>query len=149
MAEVGRCTHLMRSIPVFGFCFERAVPLSVCVLDEVSQNTLLCDIIWLADHSVVLLKQKQAGSCYEVLQAATELNDDEMTWLHFHAKTAIKSPNTILILFDPRLKCQAIQNTCKFYVYMTNNMEIVPWIHSIKNTSASSVTQAKSCWRSY
>ena len=34
-----------------------------------------------------------------------------------------------LILCDLRLGCQAIQNTYKFYAYVTNNVEILLRIH--------------------
>ena len=34
------------------------------------------------------------------------------------------------MLFDPHQKCQAMQSTKRFYVYMTNDVEIVVWTHS-------------------
>ena len=48
----------MHFVPAVSFCFERAVPLSVCVLDEASQNTLLYNTVWPAYHSVAHLKNK-------------------------------------------------------------------------------------------
>ena len=38
-------------------------------------------------------------------------------------------------LFDLRLRCQATPNTGKFYVYVTNDVEIVLRIHSGKNAA--------------
>ena len=38
-------------------------------------------------------------------------------------------------LFDLRLRCQARQNPFMFYVYVTDNVEIAPRIHSGKNAA--------------
>ena len=60
---------------------------------------------------------------------------EQITWSHSHTKITIKSPTQLKIVFDLHLKCQAIHNTYKFYVYVTNNMEIALRIHSSKNTA--------------
>ena len=56
----------------YQFFFWKSHPLW---LDEASQNSLLCEIIWPANQSVVLLKRKQACGCCSQLQAATELRN--------------------------------------------------------------------------
>ena len=47
----------------------------LCALDKTSENTLSCDMIWPANQSVMLLKQKQACGCSSALQATIELSD--------------------------------------------------------------------------
>ena len=73
VVEVSERTRPTRFVPVVGFCFEKESFLSV--LDEAPQNTLLRDMIWPADLSVVLLKRKQVCGCCSALQAATEISD--------------------------------------------------------------------------
>ena len=71
----------------------------------------------------MLLKQEQAYGCCSVLQAAVELSDRKITWLHSHAKKEKKSQNATQNIVKPHLQCQAMQNTYKLRLH--DNMELV------------------------
>ena len=59
-----------------------------------------------------------------------------LTWLHSHAKATIKSPNATQNIVRPTPTVPSYTDyTCKFYVYVTNNDEIVLRIHSGKDAA--------------
>ena len=76
-----------------------------------SFSKIPCCVIWHAHHSLVLLKWKQAWSFVQGCRLPLSLATEEMTLLHSHAKTAIKSPIQRRILFGLHRRCPAIQNT--------------------------------------
>ena len=67
------------------------------------------------------------------------LATEEMTWLHFHAKTTIKLPNGTQNIVRPTPIVPSFTEWYKFYVYVTNNvegMDSTPLrIHSGKNAA--------------
>ena len=65
-----------------------------------------------------------------MLQAAFELSGGRSDMIAFSCQRQLK------ILFDLRPRFQAIKNPYKFYVFVTNNVEIVQQTHSGKNAAA-------------
>ena len=63
------------------------------------------------------------------------LTMEEMTWLHSHNKT-IKSLNATKNVVWPTLKVPSYAEYLDVLCYVTNNTEIMLWIHSGKNAAA-------------
>ena len=127
-----------RFVPVVGFLF-LSKPF-VCVLDDSSKTILLYDMIWPADHSIVFLKASKRlmfSAAGHHLSLATE----ERTQLYSHAKTTVSNHQMQLrILFDLCPRCQALQNTSEFHIYLRKkkkpkNVDTVLRIHSGKNAA--------------
>ena len=83
----------------------------------------------------MLWKQKQTCDCCSVLQDTIEFSDGRNDIVAFSCQNSNKFENyhmQLKILFGICWRCQAVQNTYKFYVSLTNYIEIVPGIHLVR-----------------